>query len=108
NINIVFPNGTGSIQFGVSLLSGSQLYLIETDGFATGGGSAEKQDTSALTTPNGTFVFRAHAQGSTANVGAMTISAGGITGNEDVLACTCLTSHTLSGTLRVTADSGRG
>ena len=108
NINIVFPSGTGSIQFGVSLLNGSQLYLIETDGFATGGGSAEKQDTTAFTTPSGTFVFRVHAQDSTANVGAMTINAGSITGNEDVLASTGLTSPTLSGSVNAPAANGRG
>ena len=108
NINIIFPNGAGSVQFGVSLLNSSQLYLIETDGFATGGGSAEKQDTTAFTTPSGTFVFRVHDQGSTANVGAMTISAGSITGNEDVLASTGLTSPTLSGSLNAPAANGRG
>ena len=109
-MTFVFPNGTGSIQLGVTLLNSSQFYLIETDGFATGGGSAEKQDTSAfLTTPSGTFAFRIHVTSSTVNVGAMTVTGGTITGSEDVLPLGgSSSSPTLSGTVNAPGTNGRG
>ena len=110
NINLVFGNGGGSIQFEVTLLNSSQFYLIETDTFATGGGSGEKQDTSAFSSaPSGTFVFRVHDSNATSNVGAMSVTGGTISGSEDVLPLAgSLSSPTLSGTVNAPSSNGRG
>jgi hypothetical protein len=108
-MTLTFLNGAGSFQLGVTLVNSSQFYLIETDSFATGGGSAEKQDPSAFSAaPSGVFAFLIHATGASSNVGAMTITGGTITGNEDVLASTGLTSPTLGGSVTAPLANGRG
>ena len=108
-MTLTFSNGAGSFQLGITLVNSSQFYLIETDSFATGGGSAEKQDASAFSAvPSGSFAFRIHATAASSTVGAMTISGGTISGNEDVLTSTGLTSPTLSGTATAPATNGRG
>jgi hypothetical protein len=57
-------NSTGTLNFSISMLSTSQAYIIQTDGFAAAGGSIVKQDPTAFSplTNNvpgiaGSFVF---------------------------------------------------
>ena len=108
-MTLVFSSGSGSIQLGLTLVNSSQFYLIETDSFATGGGSAEKQDPSAFSVaPSGTFAFGMHSTGASSHAGAMTIAGGTITGSEDVIAGAGLSSPTLSGTVSAALTNGRG
>src|SRR5919109_4567897 len=88
-------DGTGRIILNgltleITLINTSKLYLIEGDAFLNGGGTAEKQDTSASgALPSGTFAFRMHIENASvpsASVGALTITAGSVTGKEDLLA----------------------
>ena len=109
----VFTNGTGSLSLGITLIDKNRFYLIEADTFASGGGSGEKQDATAFSTvPSGTFVLRSHgnsaSRGSVAAVGAMTLSSGSVTGNEDVLSGGVLSSVTLSGSIAAPGTNGRG
>jgi hypothetical protein len=113
NINLVFPSGGSSAQFGITLIDTAHLYLIETDGFGAGGGSAELQDTSAFSSvPSGTLVFRLHgnstSQGSSASVGAITSTSGNVAGNEDVLRAGVASSLTLTGVFNAPGAAGRG
>ncbi len=96
----VFNDGTGSlsfsnsalgqINFAITVVSSSKVYLMEGDTFADSGGVAELQTSSAATmTPSGTFVFRLHefasaesASNSASEVGAVTISNGSVSGNR--------------------------
>lgn len=101
-LTLNFTGGTGGIQFTVTLLDTSHLYLIETDSTSTGVGLAEKQDTTAFAAaPSGTFVFRMHGNSGTsssANVGAMVVANGTVTGgNEDLLQGGVLSQPTLTG-----------
>lgn len=88
-LTLNFTGGTGGIQFTVTLIDTSHLYLIETDGTSTGVGLAEKQDTTAFAAPPaGTFVFHMHANLGTvgrSNIGIVTSTGGVVSGNEDVL-----------------------
>jgi len=56
--SIVFSFPTGSITYAITLLSSSKVYMAEADTTLSGGGVAEKQDTTALAAPTGTYVFR--------------------------------------------------
>jgi len=89
-------DGTGSlslsvgINLDVTLVSSSKVYLMETDN-VNAGGIAELQTTSSSilsSAPSGTFAFRMHtvssAQGSSSVVGALTITSGAVSGNDDV------------------------
>lgn len=87
-------DGTGSLSLSVginlalTLANPSKVYLMETDN-ANASGIAELQNMSVLSsTPSGTFAFRMHtissAQGSSSVVGALTITSGVISGNDDV------------------------
>jgi len=111
-------DGTGQIilnglTLDITLVSSSKLYLIEDDTFLNAGGTAEKQDTSAITAPpSGTFAFRMHVENASvpsASVGALTITAGSVTGKEDVLALGgTLGSQALSGAFNAPVSFGRG
>lgn len=82
---IVAPN---TFQVAITLVSTSDLYMTEVDSFANAAGEATKQDTTAFTTtPSGTFAFRIHNLGSTSAslVGAMTSTAGAVSGTLDEL-----------------------
>jgi hypothetical protein len=83
---------SGTINFAITLVSQSKLYLIEADTFANAAGIAELQSsTAAASTPSGTFAFRMHsissssAAGSEALVGAFTVSSGAVSGTMDTL-----------------------
>jgi hypothetical protein len=81
-----FSPTLGPITLAVTLTSSAKVYLMESDFFADGGGVAEFQDSTAVsTTPSGTFVFRLHQAISTqsgqvpaSEVGVMTISGGAV------------------------------
>jgi hypothetical protein len=73
------------ITLAVTLVSTSQAQLMEADAFASGAGTAQLQDATAISAaPNGTFVFRMHqevdAQNSTSasQVGFFTIAGGSL------------------------------
>jgi hypothetical protein len=91
-------NGTGlgafaqssQINLAITLASTSRAALMEIDAFAAGAGKAELQDTSvAGTAPNGTFVFRLHAETdpqtltSASSVGVISIANGTVTGGSE-------------------------
>jgi hypothetical protein len=85
---VTFSNtALGQITFALTIVSSSEIDLMEADFFAFGTGKAQLQVASAApNTPNGTFVFRLHEQASVqssssfaAEVGAFAISGGAIT-----------------------------
>lgn len=112
--------GSTTIQWAATLVSPSQISLMEVDSFADGAGEAELQDSTAIATvPAGNFVFRLHEFASNslgslnfmAEVGAITVSSGGsiTNGNMDQNLNGSLSSLTLNGTLgSLTASTGRG
>jgi len=109
-----FANGS-SLTFAFTVVDSSQIDLIEVDGLATAGGTARLQTASAFSAPpSGTFAFRLHTFGTTADssvgaVGAFTVANGTITGNEDVERTGTLSSLPLSGSFNFPdATSGRG
>jgi hypothetical protein len=106
---------TGEIAvLAISMVNSSKFYLIENDPSANAFGTGEKQDTTAFSAPpSGTFVFRLHTagtlQGSSASVGAFTVTNGTVTGNEDVNRGGVQSSLTLNGLFNFpNASSGRG
>jgi len=104
----------GSINFAISMIDDTRVYLIEMDTFANSAGLAERQTSSAFTNLSGTYVFRMHStstsQGSVARVGTLTMSGGAVTGNEDLLqgSTGSLTSLTLTGSTSAPDLNGRG
>ncbi len=87
----IASDGTGSLFFNssnyaITMIDDSHFYVIEQDTFATASGFGEKQDTTAFTAaPSGTFVFKAHNLQHSSRVGGITITAGAISGTEDLL-----------------------
>ena len=87
----ISKDGTGSLSFGgsnyaITLIDDSHFYLIEEDTGATSSGYGQKQDTTAFAAaPSGTFVFKAHNLDTSSRVGGITITAGAISGTEDLL-----------------------
>ena len=103
------------LQLALTLVSSSKVYLMvtQTFDFANGAGIAELQNPAAFAaTPNGTFTFRMHnvstAQGSSATVGAFTVSSGTASGSEDVNRAGVLSSPTFTGFFNFPDTSGRG
>lgn len=88
--NIIQTNGQ-QIGFAITLVSSSQVKLMEGDGFAVSAGTAELQDSTAIgSAPSGTFVFGVHqeitaagGQAPASQVGAITIASGSGTGALD-------------------------
>lgn len=81
SIQFTFP--TGSLTFGITLVSSSKIYMIEADTTLSGGGIAEKQDTTAFASaPTGTYIFRRRSLTTggtpTSYVGSLTLNAGTI------------------------------
>jgi hypothetical protein len=104
-----FSSG-GSITLGVTLISSSDVYLIEADTTLNASGLAEKQDSTAIASiPSGTFVFRIQttstSQGSAAMVGGMTVASGGVSGSEDLNRAGASSSATLTTGLLNSPDS---
>src|SRR6266700_7562958 len=87
---ITFSNtALGQITLALTLVSTSQVELMEADGFADGAGQAELQTASAVSANPGTFVFRLHqaisaqsSSSSAAEVGVVTISGSNVTGGS--------------------------
>ena len=107
------PTGLGQITFAITLASPSKVYLMEADAFADGAGIAEAAS-STVATPAGTFVYRLHqvgqnVQNPVSEVGAMTITAGSVTGNLDQnLGGTSSVLTLASGTFNSPDSLGRG
>jgi hypothetical protein len=104
-----FASG-GSVSLAVTLISSSDVYLIEADTTLNASGLAEKQDSTAIASiPSGTFVFRIQttstSQGSAAMVGGMTVASGGVSGSEDLNRAGASSSATLTSGLLNSPDS---
>jgi len=103
-----------TLNFAVTMVSSSRVYVIEGDGLLNASGVAEKQDSSAIgTVPSGAFAFRLHTFNSvqvpSAKVGQMNITNGAVTGNEDVNQNGNSSSLTLTGGSFTNPDTtGRG
>lgn len=107
--------GSAQISFAVTLQSSSQVQLEEADFFADGAGTADLQDSTAISTsPIGTFVFRVHQDANTggaseSQVGFFTIVSGGtLSGGMDQNLISSPSSLTLTGSLAVPSGSGSG
>lgn len=79
----------GQITLALTLVSTSQVELMEADGFADGAGEAELQTASAVAANPGTFVFRLHqaisaqsSSSSAAEVGVVNVSGSSVTGGS--------------------------
>jgi len=91
SIQFTFP--TGSLTYAITLVSSSKVYMAEADTTLSGGGVAEKQDTTAFASaPTGTYIFRRRSLTTgatpTSYVGSLTLNAGSIstgTNAEDTL-----------------------
>jgi len=87
----VNSDGTGFLSFNgsnysITMIDDSHFYVIESDTFATASGYGEKQDTTAFSAPpSGNFVFKAHQIDFSSRVGGIAITAGAISGTEDLL-----------------------
>lgn len=88
---IISSDGTGSITVGgssyaITMIDDGHFYVMEQDSGATSSGYGELQDTTAFTAaPSGAYVFKAHRQSGSSRVGGITITAGAISGTEDLL-----------------------
>jgi hypothetical protein len=118
SITINFGNGGGAIQFAVTVVSNSRIYLavsqVASGAFVNGTGLAELQTASALSAaPSGTFAFGMHTvgttQGSSSSAGVFTVTGGAVSGSEDVNRGGALSSLTITGGLFNAPDAnGRG
>ncbi len=106
-VTFVFSNGA-SASYAVTLVSSSQVYLIEADGSANAYGTATLQSASALAAiPNGTFAFRIHNLATQSMIGAFTINGNVVSGSDDVWPGTG-SSLTLAGGFGAPGAGGRG
>jgi len=116
NVTMTLNSSRGQVQFAMTILSTSSLYLIEYDSFATGSGVALQQNPAAFSAaPTGTFVFRLHssvansaAQGSVSSVGQMILQQGAITGTEDVVRDGVPGATSILGVMTSPDTNGRG
>jgi len=114
--------GTGfsssQINLAVTLASTSQAELMEADPFASGAGTAELQDPTAISAaPSGTFVFRLHQEvetptfGRASQVGFFTFSGGTLSAgsmDQDVLTVGLSSLSLTSGSLNTPTALGAG
>ena len=105
----------GSLNWAITLASTSQLQLIEADSFVNAGGTAELQDSTAVTTiPTGSFVFRIHqeqsaeSQAPAGEAGVLAFSNGAGSGSMDQNLAGTFTSPNVSSTLNAPSGVGRG
>jgi len=105
----------GALNWAITLASTSQLQLIEADGFANAGGTAELQDSTAVTTiPTGSFIFRIHqeqsaeSQAPACEAGVLAFSSGAGSGSMDQNLAGNFTSSNITSTLNAPAGLGRG
>jgi hypothetical protein len=113
----IASDGTGSLSFGgisyaITMIDDGHFYVMEQDSGATSSGYGELQDTTAFTAPpSGNYVFKSHSQNIRSRVGGITITAGAITGTEDLLDIGIVsTSIGITSSVAMTAPdtSGRG
>jgi hypothetical protein len=94
----ISSDGTGSLTFNglhfvITMIDDSHFYVIQDDNFATASGFGEKQDTSVFgAAPSGAFVFKAHNVNTSSRVGRISITNGTISGTEDLLSLSLLSS----------------
>lgn len=110
--------GVSQISLALTLASTSQAELMEADPFASGAGTADLQDTTAIgAAPNGTFVFRLHQEVETptfsraSQVGFFTFSGGTLAAgsmDQNVLSIGLSSLSLTSGTLSTPAALGAG
>jgi hypothetical protein len=110
--------GAPQISLAVTLASNSQAELMEADAFASGAGTAELQDPTAISTaPSGTFVFRLHQEVETptlapaSEVGFFTFSGGSLIAgsmDQNVLSVGFSSLNLTSGTLSAPTTLGDG
>lgn len=111
----------GGVQIALSVVSSPSIYLVANAILAPSGlltvngtGVAVPQTTSAFAAaPSGTFVFRMQSINAlslvgSASVGAFTVSAGSLTGNEDQNSTGTVSSLTLTGSFNPPDTMGRG
>jgi hypothetical protein len=108
-------SSVGQISLAITVLSTSRIYLMEADAFANATGTAEIQDSAAISTaPSGTFVFRLHQElsaqgnGPAAEVGAVGLSNGSGTGSMDENIGGGFSSANLTWTAGAPGAMGRG
>jgi hypothetical protein len=88
---IISSDGTGSLTVGgssyaITMIDDGHFYVMQQDSGATSSGYGELQDTTAFTSaPSGPYVFKSHRQSGSSRVGGITITAGAISGTEDLL-----------------------
>ena len=102
---------SAQIQLAVTLTSTSAAYLQEADIFADGAGTAELQDSTAITTaPAGPFVFRLHDDGPTSEseVGIFTITGSNLSGSLDQDTISAASQLTFNGSFTAPSGSGVG
>lgn len=111
--------GSGSqISLAVTLSSTSKAALMEADAFASGAGTAELQDPTAISAaPSGTFVFRLHQEVDTptfaraSEVGFFTFASGSLSAgsmDQSVLSVGLNSFNLTSGTLTTPTALGAG
>ncbi len=112
---ITFNLARGRIQLAIAMSSSSSVDLIEFDSFANGAGVALRQDTSAFSAPNGSFVFHldssqpgAAVSGSFSRVGSMNVLEGAINGREDFEQSGLPGSSMVTGSITAPDANGRG
>lgn len=117
---ITINTSLGTLNWAITLVSTSRVQLIEADGFANAGGTAELQVPSAIAaTLSGTYVFRLHQEASAQNastsqvpaaeVGSLTISGGSASGSMDEnVAGTFNSTINITATFNPPAGLGRG
>lgn len=79
---------SNTFQVAITMASKTKVYMTEADSFANATGEATQQNTSALSTPGGTFAFQMHdlASNSVSSIiGAMTSTNGNASGTLDEL-----------------------
>src|SRR5262249_39968436 len=86
---ITLKVGSTTLNFAITMVSSSKLYLIEADSAVNAMGIAEKQAASALNAAaSRTYIFQPHSLNSahppTAQVGRIKITNGSISGSVDV------------------------
>jgi hypothetical protein len=110
--------GTTTLNFALTMVSPSKVYLIEADSGLNSSGLGELQDATAIgAVPSGTFTFRTHilnappALAPTATVGEMAIASSAVTsGSEDslTLGITAVPLILTGGTFGAPDANGRG
>lgn len=107
-----YPAPGSPSNYQITMIDDSHFYLIEGDTYATSSGYGVIQTATppfSPNTPSGTFAFKAHNSGVSSRVGAITITAGSISGSEDLIVIgSAPASLTLTGSMTAPDSNGRG